>query len=302
MEDSATSAAAAPGSGDAQQEEKDAEGDETKPKSANTAATKKKKKEIDLPITSRVPSASRSELDRLIEQELEMISQDKKEKERSDAKNFVEEYVYDMRGKLDGDYEKYSDDATRHKLLNDLQTTEDWLYDDGAHQEKNVYVDRLKSLKNIGEPIRNRFTEAENRQHYMQEFMKSIQRIDEAIQIYHTKSSDKYSHIDQSEIEKVNKILTDKQNWYDQTANRFNALKLHEDSAILCSQIKQERDTLDKECWAILNKAKPKVELPKEPEASKQQAPPTNNQQTPPEPSPAGNQQSPEQQPSMEVD
>jgi hypothetical protein len=76
----------------------------------------------------------------------------------------------------------------------------------------------------------------------MQEFMKSIQRIDEAIQIYHTKSSDKYSHIDQSEIEKANKILTDKQNWYDQTANRFNALKLHEDSAILCSQIKQERD------------------------------------------------------------
>jgi heat shock protein 4 len=78
-----------------------------------------------------------------------MISQDKKEKERSDAKNSVEEYVYDMRGKLDGNYEKFSDDSTRQKLLNDLQTTEDWLYDEGANQEKNVYVDRLKSLKVI---------------------------------------------------------------------------------------------------------------------------------------------------------
>ena len=76
----------------------------------------------------------------------------------------------------------------------------------------------------------------------MQDLMKSIQRIDEAIQIYKTKSSDKYAHIDQSDIEKANKILTEKQSWYDQTANRFNALKKHEDSPILCSQIKQQRD------------------------------------------------------------
>jgi hypothetical protein len=53
-----------------------------------------------------------------------------------------------MRGKLDGgEYAKYSDDATRQKLLNDLQTTEDWLYDKGSNQAKNVYVDQLKSLK-----------------------------------------------------------------------------------------------------------------------------------------------------------
>jgi hypothetical protein len=77
-----------------------------------------------------------------------MLSQDKKEKECSDAKNAVEEYVYDMRGKLDGgEYTKYSDDKNRQKLLNDLRTTESWLYDKGINQDKNVYVDRLKSLK-----------------------------------------------------------------------------------------------------------------------------------------------------------
>ncbi len=77
-----------------------------------------------------------------------MISHDKKEKERSDAKNAVEEYVYDLRGKLDGgEFEKYSDDRNRQRLLNDLRTTENWLYDQGTNQEKNVYVDRLKSLK-----------------------------------------------------------------------------------------------------------------------------------------------------------
>ncbi|CAF3297268.1 unnamed protein product [Rotaria sp. Silwood2] len=301
-----------PASGDAQtgEKEKAEDGTEIKSQSANTtpAVPKKKKKEIDLPITPRVPGANKKELERLIEHEHEMISQDKKEKERSDSKNAVEEYVYDMRGKLDGgQLEKYADDNIRQKLLENLQKAEDWLYDEGMDQEKSVYVERLKSLKDVGEPIRNRYNEAENRQNYMQDLMKSIQRIDEAIQTYYTKSSDKYSHIDQSDIEKANKILTEKQSWYDQTANQFAALKKHENPTILCSQIKQNRDTLERECWAILNKPKPKVEPPKE-DPSKQQAPQTNNQQEqqapnpPPSTSSSGNQQSTEQQPSMEVD
>ncbi|CAF4757289.1 unnamed protein product [Rotaria socialis] len=140
-----------PSSGDAQttDDKKDEEeGGEEKPKTGNTAATKKKKKEIDLPITPRVPGASKKELDRLIEQEHEMIAQDKKEKERSDAKNSVEEYVYDMRGKLEGGpLEKYADDVIRQQLLNELQLAEDWLYDEGVHQEKSVYIERLKKLK-----------------------------------------------------------------------------------------------------------------------------------------------------------
>ena len=77
-----------------------------------------------------------------------MISNDRKEKERSDSKNAVEEYVYDMRSKLDGgQYEKYADDRNRQKLLNDLRATENWLYNEGTNQDKNVYIERLKSLK-----------------------------------------------------------------------------------------------------------------------------------------------------------
>lgn len=36
-----------------------------------------------------------------------MIMQDKLEKERNDAKNAVEEYVYEFRDKLSGAYEKF---------------------------------------------------------------------------------------------------------------------------------------------------------------------------------------------------
>jgi len=47
------------------QQDKDEDGDEPKRNS-----TKKKRKEIDLPITARVPGATKIELDRLIEQEV----------------------------------------------------------------------------------------------------------------------------------------------------------------------------------------------------------------------------------------
>lgn len=40
-----------------------------------------------------------------------MIMQDKLEKERNDAKNCVEEYVYEMRGKLHGMLEKFVGEA-----------------------------------------------------------------------------------------------------------------------------------------------------------------------------------------------
>lgn len=36
-----------------------------------------------------------------------MIQQDRKEKERSEAKNSVEEYIYEAREKLSNEYERY---------------------------------------------------------------------------------------------------------------------------------------------------------------------------------------------------
>ena len=46
----------------------------------------------------------------------EMIMQDRLEKERADAKNTVEEYVYDMRSKLCNEYEAYMKEEVSRKL------------------------------------------------------------------------------------------------------------------------------------------------------------------------------------------
>jgi hypothetical protein len=200
-------------------------------------------------------SVEDNDINQLIEETVNKISLYEKEKNVWDAKNAVGKYLYELHGKLFcEEYEKYCDDKIIQNVLSNLRITEDWLYGEGSNEDEIVYVDLLKSLKNLGEPIRIRCIEAQNRQHYMQDLMKSIQQITEAIQVYHTKSSVKYEHIDVNEIEEVNTILNEKQKWYERIVNYFDQLKSHADPAVLCSHIEQKRNTLERECWTILNK------------------------------------------------
>ena len=63
--------------------------------------------------------------------------QDKLEKEPNDAKNAVEENVY----------EKSVNEDDRNSFILKLENTENWLYEDGEDQPKQVYVDKLTDLE-----------------------------------------------------------------------------------------------------------------------------------------------------------
>lgn len=79
--------------------------------------------------------------------EKELLFQVRVERERSDAKNAIEEYVYAMNSKLHSDYEKYVTEEDRAKFEETLSQVEDWLYDEGENESKQVYVDKLAELK-----------------------------------------------------------------------------------------------------------------------------------------------------------
>uniref|UniRef100_A0A2K6M912 Heat shock 70 kDa protein 4 n=1 Tax=Rhinopithecus bieti TaxID=61621 RepID=A0A2K6M912_RHIBE len=116
-----------------------------------------------------------------------MIMQDKLEKERNDAKNAVEEYVYEMRDKLSGEYEKFVSEDDRNSFTLKLEDTENWLYEDGEDQPKQVYVDKLAELKNLGQPIKIRFQESEERPKLFEELGKQIQQYMKIISSFKTR-------------------------------------------------------------------------------------------------------------------
>jgi heat shock 70kDa protein 4 len=100
-----------------------------------------------------------------VQREAQLAAADKLAIDTAEARNDVEEYVYNTREKL---YEgaalyPYIDEATREQYKKDLQATEDWLYDEGENETVHVYKKRLADLKVVGGPAAARLRESENR-------------------------------------------------------------------------------------------------------------------------------------------
>uniref|UniRef100_A0A673Y8N9 Heat shock protein 4b n=1 Tax=Salmo trutta TaxID=8032 RepID=A0A673Y8N9_SALTR len=137
-------------------------------------------------------------LNLFVENEGKMIMQDKLEKERNDAKNYVEEYVYDMRDKLHGRLEKFVSED-RDILSFQLEDTENWLYEDGEDQPKQQYIDKLAELK-----------------------------------------EEQYDHLDQEDINKVDKMVNDAMIWMNSKMNQQSKLSLTVEPAVRVREIQDK--------------------------------------------------------------
>ncbi len=90
-----------------------------------------------------------------------MINNDLQEKERVDAKNALEEYVYDARGKLqeDGLLFENVEEFTREQICRQLDDVENWLYEDGENCEREVYKNKLNEMRQKTDAIQVRHDE-----------------------------------------------------------------------------------------------------------------------------------------------
>ncbi|NXP06386.1 HS74L protein, partial [Thinocorus orbignyianus] len=223
---------------------------------------KAKVKSIDLPIqASLCRQLGQDLINCYIENEGKMMMQDKLEKERNDAKNAVEEYVYDFRDKLCGVFEKFITEEDSNKLTLMLEDTENWLYEDGEDQPKQVYMDKLQELRKFGQPIQERYMEHEERPKVLNELGKKIQLLMKAVEAYKNKD-EKYDHLDPAEMEKVEKYINEAMNWLNSKMNAQNKLSLTQDPVVKVAEILTKSKELDSFCNPIIYKPKPKIEPP----------------------------------------
>ncbi|KFR01038.1 Heat shock 70 kDa protein 4L, partial [Nipponia nippon] len=223
---------------------------------------KAKVKSIDLPIqASLYRQLGQDLINCYIENEGKMMMQDKLEKERNDAKNAVEEYVYDFRDKLCGVFEKFITEEDSNKLALMLEDTENWLYEDGEDQPKQVYMDKLQELRKFGQPIQERYMEHEERPKVLNELGKKIQLLMKAVEAYKNKD-EKYDHLDPAEMEKVEKYINEAMNWLNSKMNAQNKLSLTQDPVVKVAEILTKSKELDSFCNPIIYKPKPKIEPP----------------------------------------
>uniref|UniRef100_A0A672QU43 Heat shock protein 4a n=1 Tax=Sinocyclocheilus grahami TaxID=75366 RepID=A0A672QU43_SINGR len=197
---------------------------------------KVKTKTVDLPIENSLNWQLAGEaLNLFMENEGKMIMQDKLEKERNDAKNYVEEYVYEMRDKLHGVLENFVSEAVNSFSLK-LEDTENWLYEEGEDQQKQVYIDKLVELKKLGEPIQKRYTEAEERPKALDELGRQIQQYTKVVEAYKAKD-ELYDHLDELEMMKVDKQVNETMTWMNNKMNLQSKQGLSQDPVVKAQEI-----------------------------------------------------------------
>jgi len=217
----------------------------------------------ELEVVANLHSAPKELIQKWLAEEGTMHASDRLVIDTAEKRNALEEYVYEMRSKLEMAWSEYVVDADRTAFLKTLNETEEWLYGEGEDTTKSVYVERLEELKKVGNPIAIRATEAEERPLAEKEFKNYINAV-----LLEAESDDpKYSHIEQAEKDKIKAECALKLEWLGKQMDKQHSLPKHAAPVLTSDIIRKEKDVLFYFVTPILNKPKPKVE--KKPEESK---------------------------------
>lgn len=244
------------------------------------AAEKKKKikvKKTNLEFSSSRPMEwSKREIDSAFEAEVEMANTDRIVKETSDIRNELESYVYDIRDKIvsESQLAPFCSDGERNTLSDALEKTENWLYEDGFDAVKSVYADRLKALKQIGDPIQVRQSESAARPNAVSILQRNIEKYKNWLNA--AAAEEKYAHITDEEKAKCHQKCDEISSWMYDMLDKQGTLSATSDPAVKVSEIHEKGKELTNVVSPIMHKRPPpppKVEEKKKEEAATGQAP-----------------------------
>ncbi|KAG1871367.1 heat shock protein 70 family [Suillus subalutaceus] len=219
------------------------------------APKKKRVVKKEIPFSTRTSSLDPSFVEKLKELEAGMHTADKLVMDTEDRKNALEEYVYDMRAKLDERYSSFAQAAEKEKLNGMFQEAEDWLYsDEGEDATKSAYVAKLDALKAVGDAIVARYREAEERPKAMAQLRATVNDyISQA-----TSPDEKFAHIADSEKQKVVEKCATVQKWLDDQNARQAEKPKNVDPVLTSVEIGKKREDVIYFAIPILTKPKPK--------------------------------------------
>merc|ERR1712151_502211 len=129
--------------------------------SAEDKGTGKKEQ---ITITAEKGRLSEEEIERMVKEAELYAEEDKKVKDRIDAKNGLESYLYNLKNQLEDEEKGIADkiSAGDKKELQDLiDETLDWM-EDNPEAEKEDYDEKMKEVENVSNPImRNVYSQGE---------------------------------------------------------------------------------------------------------------------------------------------
>ena len=215
---------------------------------------------------------SDDEVNKQKEIEYNLILADRNWKERIDARNELEEYVYEWRGKLEeGKYDMFVEQSEKCTFLSELSTMESWLYQDEESEEpqsKAVYIEKLSVLKKkYSDSIVFRFREYEERESNLERLGKSIQLASKLVESTGQTESDE--KVDEKKLGKLLSELDEKRKWFEDVHSYFRTLKLTNNPTISNKDVRDKATQLENATRPIVDELQ-KLKQAKEAAAKKQ--------------------------------
>lgn len=192
-----------------------------------------------------------------------MISNDRQEKERVDARNALEEFVYELRGKLQegGNLFEYIEDSNREQICQQLDEIENWLYEDGEACEREVYKTRLSDLHQKTDPIKSRHDEYEGQAQAFNELGHAVQMSYKAVEQYRS-GDPKYDHLTETEMLNITEQAEKTQRWFEDARGKLNTVRKTQDPPVKIADVRHEYTTLTACVNSVLNRPKPRPATP----------------------------------------
>merc|ERR1712244_73101 len=110
-------------------------------------------------ITAEKGRLSEEEIERMIREAEEFADEDKKVKERIDARNGLESYLYNLKNTLEDDEKGLADNISaqdKKELQDMIDETLDWM-DENPEADKEDYDEKQKEVEQVANPIMRKF-------------------------------------------------------------------------------------------------------------------------------------------------
>lgn len=207
-----------------------------------------------------------------------MINKDQEEKERIDARNALEEYVYDMRDKCGdgGSLAEFIGDHDRSQIVSDLHRMEEWLYEEeGEICDKEMYKSKLDSLCQRIDPAKMRAAEFEQQPYALEELSHALQMARKGYDEIQSGQA-KYDHISEAEKLNIQESVEKHQRWLDEARLKINRQIKTAEPLVKVTDIRNETRSLTACVNSVLNRPKPK---PPTPQPTPEQQQPSQDEQ-----------------------
>merc|ERR1712048_711388 len=210
---------------------------------------------------SRPIQWSKQELDEAYELEVNMSNSDRIVQETADKRNELESYIYDMRDKIvsESHLAPFASSKEKTTFSSLLESTQNWLYEDGFDSSKSVYSEKCDQLHKVGDPIEHRCEQANLRPRAISSLQNTIEHYQNWINT--SPSQEQYSHITDEERNQCQTKCLEASDWLHQQIESQEKLQLWDEPFVNASEFDKKRLDLVKVINPVMDKPVPQKDL-----------------------------------------